>query len=69
MIGAVFFVALVVTTVLVGIDKALESQMIRCQHCGRDRFRKSYCGHCGIVGNPAPEPPKKNSRRSHVRFH
>lgn len=67
--GYLFFWAVIISMVLVAADRAIQGLMIECQSCGRDRFLRSYCTRCGVVGNEAPEPPKKNSRSTHVRFH
>lgn len=71
MIGAIFLVALIVTSILVGLNRMVEGLMIQCQSCERYRFRRSHCSKCGVVGNPTPEPLtlKKNPRKNDVRFH
>lgn len=67
-LGYIFVLVLVVSTILVGIDKAIKGLMVECMHCGRDRFSRRYCRGCGVVGNSAPRPNKKNSRSTGVRF-
>ncbi len=49
-VGYLFVWVLAGTCVLVAIDRAIQSVTFECDHCGRTRFRKSYCSHCGAVG-------------------
>lgn len=67
-LGYVFFWALMASIALVGLNRIIEDSSFECNHCGRTRFRQSHCSRCGVIGNPTPEPPKKNLRSKRVRF-